>query len=622
HVRWRGGEGVRPPWPLLATVLLGFALNCLAIQGINLGLDGGLSLALGVIPLPDALRFLAHDVHPPLYYVALRGWLAIVGAQPFAVKFLGLGFATFSVAALAAWIRRFAGIRAACQGSLLLALSPLLIGDAATVRDLAPWLCFVILGGWSYCEARREPAPARWTYLYLASGVLAIWTSFLAVGALLGQAVHLLIRPRKGRLIGPLLVIGLSIVPWLGFALAQGWLATITSGGPTGGGAEPSLFADLRGAVSLLLTGSDSTRLAILGVAVAIVAFAAAPALRGISRDRLAEFALVETLVTFGFALAVTSTWLKLGVPSRYLATALPTWLLLVVVLAGRAGRWRSWLAVVALVVVSLTGLLSWYRQPTLPAAFWNPRGVQEFLDRRLAANDRVVFLTLEQAGYYQALSPRPHRWTAIPVGTGYLERDARANAERSLSPLLSSDRAIWLVEYHGVLGPGQRDVDGWLAAHAYPLPPIGLSDSDAHPFLSGASLGPDRPLAARFADDVWLDAVAFPEGAQSGSAIPVRLTWRASHPLSRDLTVFVHLVDQRGQTVAQQDAKPVDGLDPTLNWRGTVVDRHGLVIPPTAAPGEAWIEVGLYDTAGRLPVVGRDDGTVRLGPIRISSSL
>ena len=610
------------PWPLVATVLLSFAVDCVAIRGINLGLDGGLSLALARIPLPDALRFLAHDVHPPLYYVALRAWLGIVGTQPFAAKYLGLSFATLSVAGLAAWIRRFVGFGAAAQGGLLLAVSPILIGDAATVRDLAPGLCFVVLGCWSYCEARRESTRGIWTYLYLASGILAIWTSFLAVGALLGQATHLTVRRGGKQLVGPMVLIALSILPWLGFSLAQGWLATITSGGPTNGTAEPGLLADLRAAISLLITGSDSTGLVILVAACGVIAFAIGPTLRRPGSVPLADFALVESFVTFVFALAITSTWLKLGVPSRYLATTLPVWLLLVVVLIDRAARWKAGLVVLTLLAVNLMSLWSWYRQPALPASFWNPRGVQAFLDRRLSADDRVVFLTLEQAGYYEALSPKPHRWTAIPVGTEYLERDAGANAERLLAPLLGVNRTIWLVEYHGILGAGQRDADAWLAHHAYPITPTRLDDSDVHPFLTGASLGPDRPLAAQFAEGVSLDGAAFPESVRPGSIIPIRLNWHADHPLSRDLTVFVHLVDRHGQTIAQQDTKPVDGFASTRSWHGSVVDRHGLTIPSSARAGEAWIDVGLYDESGRLPVQGRGDGTVTFGPIEISLPL
>lgn len=606
------------PWRALVVISIAFAIQCFAIRGTNLGLDGGLSLALAVVPVPDALRFLAHDVHPPLYYVALRGWLALVGAHPFAVKFFGLGFATLGVAAFFAWTRRLLGPRAAVRSALLLSLSSILVGDAATVRDLAPGLFLVILNCWAYCEARREPLRGRWTYLYVGTGVLAVWTSFLVVGILIGQAIHLGSRRSKPNLALPIVLIGLSIVPWTTFSVAQGWLSTLASGGPTTESAAPAFLANLRSAVALLTTGSDSTRGLILLAVLGLVVLVLGPALRRRREIPLLGFIALEAAITLVFALGISSTWLRLGVPSRYLGTVLPFWLLLVVALAEWAGQWRTKFALVTILAVNVMSLLSWYHQPTLPASFWNPSGMQKFLDRRLARGDHVVFLTLEQAGYYEALSPSPHPWVAVPVGTGYLERSATADASQQLTPLLGTNGTIWLVEYRGVLGSGQRDVDAWLARRAYPVGATALSDSDVHPYLTGASVGPDRPLDTRFADGVHLVAIAFPSTVRAGDVFPIRLIWHADRPLARDLTVFVHLVDQRGQTVAQQDAKPVAGLEPSTRWQGTIVDRHGLAIPATAAPGDYWIEVGLYDAAGRLAVQGRSDGTVRLGPFAI----
>lgn len=673
-----------------AAVGVGFAIQCIAIRGPNLGLDGGLSLALAVIPVPDALTFLAHDVHPPLYYVVLRAWIALVGAHPFAVKYLTVTFATLSVAAFAAWTRRLLGARAAFQAAVLLSLSALVVQNAATVRDLAPGLCLVILNCWTYCEARQAPGRRVWTYAHLISGILAIWTSFLAIGPLVAQAGHLVgsqgwfseiltgrvarwvtlprstpqtsldpmpggtagLTPRGGSrstgaslptnepsgelapvprpesptqrsepfdrgaraLLLSLGAILLSIVPWLAFAIERGWLATLRSGGPTARAAAPPLLASVRAAVSLLLTGSDSTRGWILLAVLALLLVILGPSRKG-DTSRL-SFAVIGLVATFAFALIVTSTWLRLDVPARYLAPVLPFWLLGVVWAAGRIAAWRAWPVLVVLGAVNAIGLASWYRQPALPASFWDPSGVQAFLDTHLATNDRAVFLTYEQAGYYTALSPRPHPWATIPVGTSYLERSASANAGRALSPLLTSPRTLWVVEYHGVLGPGQQAVDRWLIDRAYPAPSHGLSDSDVHPYLTGANLGPDRLVQANFADGVTLTTVAFPDAARPGGIIPVRLTWHADHPLTRDLTVFVHLVDARGQTLAQQDAQPVAGELPTTRWQGIVVDRHAVALPKNAPPGPYTLEVGLYDRAGRLAVEGRSDGSVRIGPI------
>jgi len=86
---------------------------------------------------------------------------------------------------------------------------------------------------------------------------------------------------------------------------------------------------------------------------------------------------------------------------------------------------------------------------------------------------------------------------------------------------------------------------------------------------------------------------------------------------LTQDLTVFVHLVDDGGQLVAQHDGPPVQGAFPTSWWRvGDVVpDQHELFVPdenPTLKGLS--LRVGLYEpeTGRRWSVV---DGQGRVQP-------
>jgi hypothetical protein len=83
------------------------------------------------------------------------------------------------------------------------------------------------------------------------------------------------------------------------------------------------------------------------------------------------------------------------------------------------------------------------------------------------------------------------------------------------------------------------------------------------------------------------------------GEPITVTLVWRATPAASsQDLKVFVHLVDQAGRLVAQDDAKPVDWTRPTTSWLSgeVVVDPHPLNWHQTAVEGSAHIVVGFYD--------------------------
>jgi hypothetical protein len=97
-------------------------------------------------------------------------------------------------------------------------------------------------------------------------------------------------------------------------------------------------------------------------------------------------------------------------------------------------------------------------------------------------------------------------------------------------------------------------------------------------------------------------------------------LHWRADGVPTRDLKVFVHLVDGAGALAGQHDARPAGERRPTGTWLGgeIVLDEHPLVIPPGSAPLD--LAIGLYDplTGERMPIVrgpgaGAEDRAVRV---------
>ncbi len=65
---------------------------------------------------------------------------------------------------------------------------------------------------------------------------------------------------------------------------------------------------------------------------------------------------------------------------------------------------------------------------------------------------------------------------------------------------------------------------------------------------------------------------------------------------------VFVYVIDAQGNVVAQLDAVPTDGVRPTQSWQPgeTIIDRHVLMLPVTAAPGQYAVLIGLYDRGVR----------------------
>ncbi len=95
---------------------------------------------------------------------------------------------------------------------------------------------------------------------------------------------------------------------------------------------------------------------------------------------------------------------------------------------------------------------------------------------------------------------------------------------------------------------------------------------------------------------------------AEPGAPINLILYWRPAGPTDIHYSVFVHLIDQDGDILAQDDREPADGDHPTTSWVAgeTIADAHAFPFPNTAVEGPFGLEVGLYDplTGRRLPFI------------------
>jgi len=116
-----------------------------------------------------------------------------------------------------------------------------------------------------------------------------------------------------------------------------------------------------------------------------------------------------------------------------------------------------------------------------------------------------------------------------------------------------------------------------------------------------------DLNASTEFEDNIKLENARISGTAIiAGEPICVELQWTATQTPSTEYTVFVHLLDSNNQVIAQSDVSPGSGFAPTTTWfpSQAIVDRHGLIVPATVAPGMYRLTLGLYDLEGtRLPV-------------------
>ncbi len=125
----------------------------------------------------------------------------------------------------------------------------------------------------------------------------------------------------------------------------------------------------------------------------------------------------------------------------------------------------------------------------------------------------------------------------------------------------------------------------------------------------------PQTNLSVNFGNQAKLIGVDVPHlTVQPGDSMPITLYWQGIALFDRSWAVFVHLIDEEGQIISQQDQIPGGGQFPTTSWLPNeyLSDAYQLQIPSdiAAKPDGYRIRVGLYDVQDftRLPVLENDE--------------
>jgi hypothetical protein len=114
--------------------------------------------------------------------------------------------------------------------------------------------------------------------------------------------------------------------------------------------------------------------------------------------------------------------------------------------------------------------------------------------------------------------------------------------------------------------------------------------------------------------DAIALNGIAAPDGLEtwSGGTLRIAFRWEAQREISKDYSVFLHVIDKAGNLVAQSDGYPQDNKSLTSTWKvgDTVIDVRQVALPAALPQGQYTLLVGWYDwrTQQRLPLNGGAD--------------
>jgi 4-amino-4-deoxy-L-arabinose transferase-like glycosyltransferase len=123
------------------------------------------------------------------------------------------------------------------------------------------------------------------------------------------------------------------------------------------------------------------------------------------------------------------------------------------------------------------------------------------------------------------------------------------------------------------------------------------------------------RQMGVLFDDALVLVGIDLPAeevNATAGDLLRFRLIWQATTSFTDDATVFLHVLNEAGQVVAQGDGPPLGGQYPTSVWRPGqyLADERQIMLPPDIPPGRYQLVAGLYWPANgqRLAITSNPD--------------
>lgn len=587
------------------------------IEASSLWSDEGNTWAQIQRSLGEIAVHAAADIHPPGYYWLLKGWSLLLGTDAAAMRAFSALCGVLLVWVIARIATEFRSTPSVQRWLPLLAafvaaVNPFQIYYSQEARMYALLALEAALLMWALLLLLRAEFPPAVTWqstaptliLYSGAAIAGLWThfSFPIVLAAAG-ATWLLWWVRAGRRMAALVHFAVAniaalvfFLPWLPTAIQQ------VTNWPAGGASLPLREGLLLTARTLLL-GLMHTEPQPIWFWLACAALLPLGGVVALRRSRGVAMLLLWPLLPIGMMVAFglfTDAFLK------FLLVASAPWCILVAASAGVAGRRAApWMERTAVFGIAAGAAL--FAVLALPA-YWqdanardNYAGVAAYVTATADPTTDMVLLTgpgqADVWRYYDTTFP------VLPIP------DHRPADQTQVETQL----AAWTVDRHAIhallwateQSDPQNYVVNWLDTHLFKGQESWQNNVRyAQYFVDEATVCSEQTQSATASNgetlqlaSICLTAEGVPEVA-AGDPYMVQLAWITSTGLSRNYKVSVQMIEGESTVIAQHDSEPAGGSRPTTTWQpGEVVeDRHAVLIPIGAIPGEKRVRVVVYD--------------------------
>lgn len=607
---------------LLLVLLLAAGLRFYRLDAQSFWNDEGNSARIAERSIPLILEGAAGDIHPPLYYLALHFWRALVGQSEFALRALsavgGLGLVALTYVLGADLFGKRTGLAAA----LVAAINPFQIYYSQEARSYI-WVAFLAVAA-AYLAVKWLDKPGQRGGLsaagYVLAGEAGLYTHYLFPIALIPinlVVLAVLLRRKEMRRLGWWLgfhfVIAVFYLPWAPIAVRQllGWPAS--AGGATLGSAA----ADMLRLLSLGTTiDPNGSTIALLGFGFFLLLGLIPRPMEG--QPEWAGLALVVLWLAVP-AIVIPALGLYKEALLKFMLVASPPFCLLLgrglvwALLPSSAGAVRARSAILLASALSV-GLILSFSYESLENLYYDPayaradyREMARTIQSIERPGDGIILDAANQWEVFTYYYSDIDRVYPLPRSRPVREAEVVAELER----IAGSHDRLFTVFWAEAESDPNRVVERWLNGHAYKAADKWWGDvrlvTYAVPETPTAEI--DTPLDARWGEAILLRGYSLlADRLSPADIVQITLFWESTVPIEERYKVFLHLLNSDGKIVAQQDSEPVGGLALTTMWTPgeTLVDNRGVLVPPGTPAGTYQLAVGLYslvDPTARLPV-------------------
>ncbi len=460
---------------LFITLVIVMALEFYNLTAMALWHDEAFSALLIKYNFKEMMYRIGLDVHPPFYYIILRGWNFLFGNSLFFLRALSVFFGALAILAVYLFVKEaFNNRKFALFSSILFAFSSFQIQYAMEARMYPLGVFLVIASSYFLLRALKSK---NWKYwlCYVFFAVCGIYTHYYIFFSLLAQGIFLLYwifrkskfkfsawlsnKDMKFALISYLLIV-LSYIPWLNVFFRQigqveknYWIPKI------------NIWTILASFLKLTTgTGIDAPRFWYIVISLALVIFAVIIFFLSKNKNSLKWFVFLLFIVPFLASIGVS---IKRSIfLDRYFIFVLPFYSILITgaILAIKNKLLKNILISVAILGTLISFPIYWTNLKVTEKP--GMKGAADYLNQQVQPNEKIyvgssfVYFTFK---YYNQTGIYPLLYVPGPLahfsGTALL---SESDTIKNFNKEVEKKDIVWLINTTGFGGYQPSAPDNW----------------------------------------------------------------------------------------------------------------------------------------------------------------